>query len=490
MRKMRLLFSIIAIACAQVMAMAQKFEVENEIGNKIKYEVLSATEKTVTVTGRKDWQPQLIIPETVVYNAETYTITEVASVNPAAGYGQPLHAGPLTSVKFPTTLKKIGIGAFYGNRIQSLSLPEGLESIEYRALSADQGVSPSIYIPSSVKFIGEKAFAPYRSSKPRLCILENIPSIINENSCEEMGISKGSVTAYYAEHPRNNQPQIIYAQTTAQGGQAALVAQEQPKPFSDVDVILPETTASNENTFAIIFANENYQEEVKVDYALNDGEMFSQYCHHVLGLPEDNIHLRKDATLNNIKAEMSWMSQVAKAYKGDARFIVFYAGHGIPDEKSGVSYLLPVDGKGTMLETGYSLATFYQQLGELPAKDIAVFMDACFSGAKRGDGMLASARGVAIKAKPQAPTGKMVVFSAAQGDETAYPFKEKAHGLFTYYLLKKLQETKGNVSYQELGTYITDQVSRKSIVANGKSQTPTVVPSAGLGDSWKNLRLK
>lgn len=104
--------------------------------------------------------------------------------------------------------------------------------------------------------------------------------------------------------------------------------------------------------------------------------------------------------------------------------------------------------------------------------------------------MLASARGVAIKAKPQAPKGKMVVFSAAQGDETAYPFKEKEHGLFTYYLLKKLKETKGNITYEELGNYLSDQVSRKSIVANGKSQTPTVISSTSMGDSWKNLKLK
>ena len=136
-----------------------------------------------------------------------------------------------------------------------------------------------------------------------------------------------------------------------------------------------------------------------------------------------------------------------------------------------------------------SLKDFYNQLGEMPSAGVTVFMDACFSGSKRGDGMLASARGVAIKAKPQAPQGKMVVFSAAQGDETAYPYKEKEHGLFTYYLLKKLKETGGNVSLGELGEFITDQVSRKSIVANGKSQTPTIVSSGAIGDSWKSMKL-
>jgi len=254
-------------------------------------------------------------------------------------------------------------------------------------------------------------------------------------------------------------------------------------------VDIPTTKDENENMFAVIIANENYQEEVKVDYALNDGEMFKTYCNKVLGIPEKNIHIRKDATRNNMIAEMSWLQQVSKAYNGDARFVVYYAGHGIPDEKSGTSYLLPVDGKGSMLETGYSLQKFYKELGDMPSSGVTIFMDACFSGSKRGDGMLAAARGVAIKAKPQAPQGKMVVFSAAQGDETAYPYKDKGHGLFTYYLLKKLKETKGNVSLEELSSYITEKVSRESIVSNGKSQTPTVMTSDNLKTTWAKIRL-
>jgi hypothetical protein len=83
----------------------------------------------------------------------------------------------------------------------------------------------------------------------------------------------------------------------------------------------------------------------------------------------------------------------------------------------------------------------------------------------------------------------MVVFSAAQGDETAYPYKDKGHGLFTYYLLKKLKETKGNVSLEELSSYITEKVSRESIVSNGKSQTPTVMTSDNLKTTWAKIRL-
>ncbi len=68
----------------------------------------------------------------------------------------------------------------------------------------------------------------------------------------------------------------------------------------------------------------------------------------------------------------------------------------------------------------------------------------------------------------------MVVFSAAQGDETAYQYNRKKHRLFTCFLLKKLQETKGDENLKDLEIYIRENVQRCSIRENGKKQTPTV----------------
>ena len=224
-----------------------------------------------------------------------------------------------------------------------------------------------------------------------------------------------------------------------------------------------------------------------MDYALNDGETFRQYCHQALGLPKSNVHCIKDATLNDFRAEMDWLSQVAEAYDGEARLIVYYAGHGVPDEKTKTSYLLPVDGYGSNVNTGYKLSEMYSSLSAYPAKSVMVFLDACFSGTERGGGMLASARGVALKAKPEQPKGNMIVISAASGDETAYKYDEKSHGMFTYFLLKKLQQSGAATTLGELADYLTTNVGRRSIVMNMKSQTPTVSVSGSLSSGWRNL---
>ena len=62
--------------------------------------------------------------------------------------------------------------------------------------------------------------------------------------------------------------------------------------------------------------------------------------------------------------------------------------------------------------------------------------------------------------------------------------------MFTCFLLKKLQETKGEVSLGDLGTCINKQVHQNSVVENGKIQTPTVCVSNNMSLIWKNLMLK
>ena len=257
----------------------------------------------------------------------------------------------------------------------------------------------------------------------------------------------------------------------------------------DVDINIPIANNMSNLTFAVIISNEKYQMEKPVQYAENDGKIFTEYCKKALGLPEKNVHFITNATLNNIKHEIKWLQDVIAVYNGDAKVIFYYAGHGIPDEQNKSAYLLPIDGYGSDVTTGYALEDLYKALGCLPSKAVTVFLDACFSGAKRDGDMLASARGVAIKVKQNYPTGNMVVFTAAQGDETAYPYKEEGHGLFTYYLLKKLQETKGDVTLGELGDYIKTQVERQSIVTNGKLQSPAILSASSIGNSWKEWKL-
>jgi hypothetical protein len=256
-----------------------------------------------------------------------------------------------------------------------------------------------------------------------------------------------------------------------------------------VSTDIPITNVVNSNTFALIIGNENYTREIKVPFAHNDAKVFSKYCQKTLGIPEINIHVLLDGTYGQILSEIKWVSDVIKAYNGEAHIIFFYAGHGMPDEREKSAYLLPVDGSSSIPQTAVKVDELYDKLSEHPSKSVIVFLDACFTGAAR-DGILADGRGVRIRPKYNSLKGNILVFSATSEDETAFPYKDKQHGLFTYYLLKRLQETKGEATLYDLSNFVTEKVSRQSIVINNKSQTPKLSVSLQFKEDIKMMKLK
>lgn len=257
-----------------------------------------------------------------------------------------------------------------------------------------------------------------------------------------------------------------------------------------IDVDIPALKSKNKETFSIIIGNEHYQRVSKVPYANNDAKIFAEYCRKTLGIPDKNVRMYENATYGTMIGAMNDLQKIAKAFKGDINVVFYYAGHGIPNETTGDAYLLPVDADGMNTEVCYSLSRLYKELGELGVRRTIVFMDACFSGAERGNGMVVAARGVVIKPKTNQPTGNTIVFSAATGKQAAYPYEEKGHGLFTYYLLKKLHDTKGDVTLGELGSYICDEAAKQAVLNKGKEQTPMVLTPMGMGEEWKNWKLR
>ena len=320
--------------------------------------------------------------------------------------------------------------------------------------------------------------------------------IVNQNYTQNEIPIDVEITEKYGKYAENKRVVLKLNQTLASGKIVIDSKEDRVENIeiasltSDVDKNIPVSAVKNDKTFAVIIANENYQNEANVPFALNDGNVFKEYCSKTLGIPSENIHFVSDASLNNLKREINWLNSVLKSYRGEAKAIFYYAGHGVPNESNKSAYLLPIDGFGSDLTTGYKLDDLYAALGDVESQGVTVFLDACFSGAKREGDMMSAGRAIAIKVKKNAPVGNMVVFSAAQSDETAYQNNKEKHGMFTYYLLKKLQDSEGNVLYGELCDYIIKEVSQRSIVLNGKSQTPSVTASPALVDDWKQWTLK
>lgn len=271
----------------------------------------------------------------------------------------------------------------------------------------------------------------------------------------------------------------------------AAIAKGEDTLISDVDINIPETHLKSPNTHVLIIANENYKnaEVQKVDFAHRDGDMFGNYCRMVLGVDKDHIRIVKDATLAEMRSEIDRLAKLSEMMKGKMDLIVYYAGHGTPDFAKNKSYLVPADVAATDLEFCYDLEKLYGQLDNMQANRVTVFLDACFSGATRGGGMVASGRYVRKAEADVKAAGKTVVFSAASGEQAACAYKDQGHGYFTYFLLKALQESRGKITLAELAEQITDKVKVTAWLKEKKEQTPTVKAAEALGSAWKSRTL-
>jgi len=260
---------------------------------------------------------------------------------------------------------------------------------------------------------------------------------------------------------------------------------------SAIDKNIPVHPDKNNYRYALIIGNEDYsryqrglESESDVDFARNDAKIFREYAIKTLGVKEDNVYLLQDATAGEMQQKIDLISKLANKTGEKAEIIFYYAGHGLPHEVNHEPYLIPVDVTGTNLAAAIPLKDVYKKLSETGAKRVTIFLDACFSGGGR-DAALIAARSVKVKPKSEIIAGNMVVFTASTGEQSALPYDKEQHGLFTYFLLKKLQETKGNIGYGNLAEYISQTVSLESLKINQKEQDPQIQVSFNVENTWK-----
>ena len=278
-------------------------------------------------------------------------------------------------------------------------------------------------------------------------------------------------------------------------GQSPNIVMELPSHIENVDQDIPITRSRQKNTYALIIGNEDYTSrqrslavEQNAEFAIHDAEVFKTYCEKTLGIPERQIRILKNATAAEISQGLAWINNLSKIEKGNANLIFYYSGHGLPDQETRSPVLLPVDVSANNIEYGVPLAEAYSALVEHPARRITVFLDACFSGTGKNQGLLPY-RGIKVRADKSVILGNMVVFSSSSELETSSVYREARHGYFTYFLLKKLKETRGNVRYDDLSSYLIHSVQKETGL-NGIVQTPEVNTSHEVEETWQSWKLK
>ena len=480
---------LLFMLCTSVPTLAQKFECyHNGVWFTCKIlgtDVLSSLvgmpdDNSVAVLSFTSTASNVVIPARMIYNNSVYKVKRV-STSSSKGY--------------------------YDTR--SLVLEEGIEEIDNNAFSRFPRLL-EITLPSSLRKIGHHLFY---DSNLKMHLASNLDeATLRKGKSFKPGATMQKMeTVQVQKKESNSLPKIFGAvlpdtedsksgkdlkkstsdvtvtQRKADDNTHIMKVQK-AEIIPDIDKEIPSGGRANNNTYCVIVANENYSDVPNVEFANRDGEIFKMYCQKTLGIPEKHIKTFYDATYTTIKRAVNWMQTTAKITGGQSKMIFYYAGHGMPGEKDKMAYIVPTDGIPQDVSTCYMLSDFYERLGEIESQQIIVLMDACFSGMKRGENSpLLPARAVAVETKEEVLSGNTVVFTATSGDETAMSYQEKQHGLFTYFLLEKLRDTKGKASLGEIFESVAAAVKKASWLENEKLQSPSINVSPLLNKTWKNL---
>jgi len=282
-------------------------------------------------------------------------------------------------------------------------------------------------------------------------------------------------------------PQVIAQAQPVSSPQT--VAQSQPKPIDK-----PKAD-DHADDVAVIIGNRDYQMNNQkipnVDFALNDAERMRRFVIDTLGYREGNVILVKNATQASLVSlfgnERTARGKLSGWLKADrSRVFVYYSGHGAPSLADGQGYLLPVDADPNTIElNGYALELLYRNLAQLPARQVTVVLDACFSGSSQKGAVISNASPAILKVvDTKAVLPNATVITATSVSEVASWDESAQMGLFTRQFLegatgKADQDGFGNgdgqVTVAELRNYLTSEVSYLARRLYLREQHPQVV---------------
>jgi hypothetical protein len=236
---------------------------------------------------------------------------------------------------------------------------------------------------------------------------------------------------------------------------------------------------------ALIVGISKYREKMipEVKYAARDAEVVARYLENVGGIPRANIKVLTDdkATKSDLEAHISdW---IPRRVTDHSTVFVYYAGHGAPGPQGREAFVVPYEGHPDYPSQLYPLQKMYDALNKLPAREVIVMLDSCFSGAKGRSITGEGTRPVSISIEnPVLAGGKILIIAASSGSQMSSDYDKVRHGLFTYYLLRGMRgeasrDREGTVDLGGLYEFVKKNVSETASLEMNRDQTPVLLPS-------------
>jgi WD40 repeat protein len=234
------------------------------------------------------------------------------------------------------------------------------------------------------------------------------------------------------------------------------------------------------NLYILAIGVDKYRDgDLWLRYSTADAKGFIKAIKNVSKPLFKNIYTYKllDKDVTKSKILDTFIEIGAKTKRNDV-FMLYVAGHGITDIKTGAYFYLPVDfrykNSNSVRNTGMSQKDFKLALSKIQAMKSLVILDTCNSGSF-AEAM--ASRGVLQKTaidKLTRATGRATIVASSKDQVAMEGYK--GHGVFTYTLIEALNG-KGygidnKITIKELAGYIEDVLPDRTYEKWGYEQVP------------------
>jgi uncharacterized caspase-like protein len=237
--------------------------------------------------------------------------------------------------------------------------------------------------------------------------------------------------------------------------------------------------------WALIIGVKDYTpSEFQRKYAESDADAVANLITSKYGFNKENVIILKneDATKQNIMAKINSLAESKKVSVEDC-FLIYFSGQAqtLSTEKGEYGFLVPYNAKFNLSEEKtledykancMSIYDFQKALGKATARHILVLADACLGGILinriRSSGSMITNYLLRVSA-----TKGFQVLTAGENGIKPMDYDNGKHGIFTYNLIKCLEEDKadenkdGLTEGSELASYLTKIISDAT---NGKQK--------------------
>jgi hypothetical protein len=222
---------------------------------------------------------------------------------------------------------------------------------------------------------------------------------------------------------------------------------------NDLEELLAKAKAApkDKKKWLFVLGLEKYKYTDDIAFATRSAQMFAKVAQKTLGVPEQNsfVVLNENATAQEIKTKMKLMLRRVKA--GDTIYF-YYNGHGVPAvDKANEPFILSSDMMPDFVsdESAFMMKNIYKELSASEASRVVAFVDSCFSGSTDGKSVQKGVAATRIKPKSiEFDKSKMVVLSAGRDTQYSSAYTQKAHRMFSFFVMQEL--LKGERNIQEL----------------------------------------